>query len=105
MTDRQAAILSCVEQHIATRGFAPSLREIMEACGVSSTSVAAYNLRRLVQYGCLETTPGIARSLTLGSRAPLIEDLRGAVGLLEDKRADDALMTLRGLLKRLEGYV
>lgn len=40
----------------------PSYREIMDACGVSSTSVVNYHLRRLARDGAIIRTPGVARS-------------------------------------------
>ena len=40
-----------------------SYREIVAACGLSSTSVARYQVRKLIAAGLVAYTPGIARSL------------------------------------------
>ena len=41
-----------------------SLRELMDLCNISSTSVAAYNLRRLAELGYISLgQPGVARSI------------------------------------------
>ena len=46
----------------AQHGYAPDLREIVAACGLSSTSTAALALRRLAAQGRITVTPGVARS-------------------------------------------
>ena len=40
-----------------------SYREIVAACGLSSTSVARYHVRKLIAAWLVAYTPGIARSL------------------------------------------
>jgi SOS-response transcriptional repressor LexA len=99
----RSGLLAYVERYIAEHGYGPTLREVQAACGLSSTSVAAYNVHRLVDDGALCYAPGIARSLTLGRRAPLIEDLRMAVQALQQDKPVVALAGLVELLKRLEG--
>ena len=55
MTDR---ILAYIRAHPHC-----SYREIVAACGISSTSVAKYHVRHLVAAGLVCYTPGIARSM------------------------------------------
>ncbi len=43
--------LSAIKQHIAEHGWAPTLRELMAARDISSTSVARYQLERLEELG------------------------------------------------------
>ena len=52
------SILAYIQQHPHC-----SYREIVAACGLSSTSVARYQVRKLVAAGLVAYTPGIARSL------------------------------------------
>lgn len=51
MSDRQAAILRYLKTRPADP---PTVREIMAACGISSTSVVHYNLRELAAAGHIE---------------------------------------------------
>ena len=46
----------------------PSMRELCAACGLSSTSVARYNLDILEREGIITRAPGKARSITLEKR-------------------------------------
>lgn len=101
MTTTRSAVLAYIEEHIAQYGFSPNLREIAAACGGLSTSTVARHITALGEEEAITYTPGIARSITLGRRAPMVEDLRSAVGAME--RGQDALPGLRALLKRLEG--
>lgn len=62
---KQARILGYIRSYILASGYPPSLREITDACHFSSTSVAAYNLDRLVEQGRIERDPDIARGIRL----------------------------------------
>ncbi|MFF3644148.1 hypothetical protein [Streptomyces sp. NPDC002564] len=58
VTDRQRAVLTCIRDHIAEHGEAPSVREIAAAVGLSSPSSALYQLRRLEEAGAVARIPG-----------------------------------------------
>lgn len=53
ITERQQRILDYVTLVITRDDRSPSLREIADACDVSSTSVVDYNVDRLVERGLL----------------------------------------------------
>jgi SOS-response transcriptional repressor LexA len=97
------AVLSWIETYIADRHHAPTVRQIQAACGISSTSVTRDILGRLVDAGAICYTPFSARSITLGSSAPLVVSLRGVEQAIERGRPSEALRALRALLRRLEG--
>jgi len=67
LTDRQIAIMGCIKDHVEAHGWAPTLREIGRAVGINSTSIVAYNLRRLAQRGYIELGQG-ARTIKLVTR-------------------------------------
>lgn len=75
MTRRQRAILHAIATYIDRNGWPPSLRDIQVAAGVSSTSVVAYNLNRLREFGYVERAREISRSIrvTDAGRAALAE--------------------------------
>ena len=65
LNQRQARILAFIQDYTAHHGYPPTLREIVEGCGLSSTSVALYNVVSLGQKGYLTRTRDAARSIVL----------------------------------------
>ncbi|MGB0971138.1 MAG: repressor LexA, partial [Mycobacterium sp.] len=47
LTERQRKILSVIRASVTTRGYPPSIREIGDAVGLTSTSSVAHQLRTL----------------------------------------------------------
>ena len=45
--------------------YSPSVRDIQDGCGISSTSVTVYRLEHLETIGMLKRTPGRSRSVVL----------------------------------------
>lgn len=60
-----ALVLQAIKAFWAENGFSPSIRDIGEATGVTSTSVIQYHLLRLEQAGLIKRTPRVARSYVL----------------------------------------
>jgi repressor LexA len=65
LTGRDRDVVEFVRGYTAARGFPPSVREVGEAVGVSSTSTAAALIDKLIGVGALRRTPGVARSLVV----------------------------------------
>ncbi len=65
LSDRQKAILDFVERFINEQGYPPTIREIGEACNITSTSVVNYNLKKLVAEGWLERAAEKSRGIRL----------------------------------------
>jgi len=64
LSKRQTRILDYVIRHINEHGYAPTMREIGRAVGISSSSVAKYNVGKLIEAGYLAETPtGKARTI------------------------------------------
>jgi SOS-response transcriptional repressor LexA len=53
MSDRQARILDFLRDYYVERGMPPTIREIMDALGISSPNVVHYNLKALLRLGYL----------------------------------------------------
>lgn len=62
---RQREILSFIQDFQAEKGYIPSLREILKACNISSTSVVDYNLHRLEEKGYVKREKKISRGIGL----------------------------------------
>jgi len=58
-------MLDFIMQYSRDHGYPPSIREIGQAVGISSTSVVNYNLNRLVDEGFLDRHQNVSRGLRL----------------------------------------
>lgn len=65
LSQRQQDILKFIRQYGEEHGFPPSIREIGQAVGISSTSVVKYNLEQLEKKGLLERSNEISRGIRL----------------------------------------
>jgi len=50
-------VLRVVREYIDQNGYAPSIRDVVELAGLSSTSLADYHLRKLEREGRLKRGP------------------------------------------------
>lgn len=58
-------VYEMIKQHIQDKGYAPTVREITDAVGLSSTSVVHFHLRKLRAMGLIRSAEGLARAITL----------------------------------------
>ncbi len=68
LTERQRTILNVIRSSVTSRGYPPSIREIGDAVGLTSTSSVAHQLRTLERKGYLRRDPNRPRAV----------DVRGA---------------------------
>ena len=61
--DKGDSVVEFVQGYIEEHGFSPNFKEIMAACGLSSTSHASYWVDILIEEGRLTKAPNIARSI------------------------------------------
>jgi repressor LexA len=73
LSERQQRILEFIREFINKNRFPPTIREIGEKAGISSTSVVKYNLDALERMGFIERDREISRGLRL------VEDLAGRI--------------------------
>lgn len=85
LTERQRTILEVIRASVTSRGYPPSIREIGDAVGLTSTSSVAHQLRTLERKGYLRRDPNRPRAV----------DVRGAddaaQSVLTDVAGSDAL--------------
>jgi repressor LexA len=65
LSERQQRILEFIQEFIEDRRFPPTIREIGEKVGISSTSVVKYNLEILERRQLIERNPDISRGIRL----------------------------------------
>ena len=70
LSDRQKAMLSFIREFTGENGYPPTIRQIGEAAGISSTSVVNYNLNKLEKAGYLTRDLKVSRGLRLISSEP-----------------------------------
>ena len=68
LSERQSRILAFIWHYTVANSHPPSLREIVEGCDISSTSVVDYHIRRLEKNGYLTRTPMACRTIVLTGR-------------------------------------
>lgn len=80
LSDRQRKMLDFIQRYSRDQGYPPSIREIGEAVGISSTSVVNYNLNRLVEEGYLDRHQNVSRGLRLTDKmSTAVERLSGVL--------------------------
>ena len=62
---RRQQILDFIHRFIGENGIPPTVRDVQNACNISSTSVVDYNLRILDRDGYLNRRPDVARGIEL----------------------------------------
>ena len=63
LTERQRTILQVIRASVTSRGYPPSIREIGDAVGLTSTSSVAHQLRTLERKGFLRRDPNRPRAI------------------------------------------
>ena len=87
LTERQRTILEVIRASVTTRGYPPSIREIGDAVGLTSTSSVAHQLRTLERKGYLRRDPNRPRAVDVRGadhgRAAVSTDVQGSDALPE----------------------
>jgi repressor LexA len=87
LTPRQQRVLSHIKDSIEHRGYPPSMREIGQAVGLTSTSSVAHQLRVLEQKGYLKRDPNRPRALEVF--LPEVMAARRSIGSAEETTYDE----------------
>ncbi|MBI3953885.1 MAG: repressor LexA [Chloroflexi bacterium] len=70
LSARQQKILNFIRSFIRKRGYPPSIRDIVQGCQVSSTSVVDYNLNILERLGFIRRDREVSRGIELLGEDP-----------------------------------
>ena len=63
LSSKQEHILNFINDFLRDKGYPPSVRDIAVGCGISSTSVVAYNLNKLESAGYIRRHSDISRGI------------------------------------------
>jgi repressor LexA len=105
LTDRQRQVLEFIDAQVRDRGYPPSVREIGEAVGLSSSSTVHAHLAALQEKGFLKRDPTKPRAMELvyesGSGAaierrpvrhvPLVGDVAAGTGVLAQENIEETI--------------
>jgi repressor LexA len=82
LSSRQKKILSFIQNFVTDNTYPPTIRDIVNGCGISSTSVADYNLEILEKQGHIRRHREISRGIELldGAAARITEIMVPIVG-------------------------
>jgi len=82
LTERQRTILEVIRASVTSRGYPPSIREIGDAVGLTSTSSVAHQLRTLERKGYLRRDPNRPRAVDVrgvdDAAAAVVTDVSGS---------------------------
>ncbi|MEO5874607.1 MAG: transcriptional repressor LexA, partial [Streptosporangiaceae bacterium] len=70
LTQRQRMVLEVIRDSVQRRGYPPSMREIGEAVGLTSTSSVSHQLRTLQRKGYLRRDPNRPRAVEVRGERP-----------------------------------
>jgi repressor LexA len=88
LTERQRTILEVIRASVTSRGYPPSIREIGDAVGLTSTSSVAHQLRTLERKGYIRRDPNRPRAVDVRSA----DDVAAAESIVStDVAGSDAL--------------
>ena len=65
LSPKQQKILNFLRRFIREKNYPPSIRDIQEECGISSTSVVDYNLKALERMGHIHRDREVSRAIEL----------------------------------------
>lgn len=101
LTKRQQQILDVVQGHIAERGYPPTVREIGEAVGLTSSATVHAHLHALEARGALRRDPAKPRALDVARRQrdepratrmiPLIGEIAAGAPIVAEERIEERI--------------
>lgn len=68
LTPRQDQVLTALTEHVEAKGYPPTVRELGEQVGLTSSSSVVHHLRELQEMGYITRDPGSPRAITLLTR-------------------------------------
>ena len=114
LTERQRAILDVIQASIDERGYPPSVREIGDAVGLSSSSSVHAQLESLESRGYLRREGSKGRAMELGRdpvtnlsrrpgssrNVPLVGEIAAGAPLVAEERVETVLPLPKGARRR-----
>jgi repressor LexA len=68
LSQKRRQILDFIHEFMEEKGYAPTVRDIMRGCNISSTAAVQHHLSILEREGYISRDPEVSRSITIGER-------------------------------------
>lgn len=98
LSDRQRRILETIYRYMEEFGYPPTIREIKDAVGISSTSVVSYNLDLLERKGYIARDRAVSRGLRLLEKGEALFSLASKLYAVEDASVEYLSIPLLGAI-------
>ena len=72
LSAKQQRIIDFISRFLADKQYPPTIRDIVNGCGLSSTSVVDYNLKILAREGYIRRHPEVSRGIVVPPRSPIL---------------------------------
>jgi len=72
LSAKQQQIIDFISRFLADKQYPPTIRDIVNGCGLSSTSVVDYNLKILAREGYISRHPEVSRGIVVPPRSPAL---------------------------------
>ncbi len=82
LSEKQKSIIEFIQEFWSKRGYPPTIRDIMQGCQISSTSVVTYNLNILAREGYIRRHPDISRGIELVQKGSPLEQEVALLGTI-----------------------
>lgn len=111
-TPRQQAILDVIKDFTREHGYPPSVREIGERVGLSSSSTVQCHLRTLEKKGLIRRDPTKPRALVSGSEAsrdvislPIVGRVAAGVPVTAEQNIEDQMTLPSSFVNRSDSFI
>jgi repressor LexA len=111
-TPRQQAILDVIKDFTREHGYPPSVREIGERVGLSSSSTVQCHLRTLEKKGLIRRDPTKPRALVSGSEAsrdvislPIVGRVAAGVPVHAEQNIEDQMTLPSSFVSRSDSFI
>jgi repressor LexA len=72
LSAKQQQIIDFISRFLADKQYPPTIRDIVNGCWLSSTSVVDYNLKILAREGYIRRHPEVSRGIVVPPRSPIL---------------------------------
>src|SRR4030065_2946126 len=72
ISETRQRVMKFIRDFFEDRGYAPTVRDILKGCDISSTAVVQHHLNILEREGCIHRDPEIFRSIQLMGKKSII---------------------------------
>jgi len=80
LSSKQQNIVDFIRRFLVDSGYPPSIRDIVNGCGISSTSVVDYNLKILEEKGYIRRHREVSRGIELLAWSPVLRSQVPIIG-------------------------